>query len=501
MDKRQSNSLSLTTCVAYSAPSFIVAWLMTPVAIIQGIYAKHYGLSLNAIATILLIVRLVDAISDPLIGYYSDRYYRKSGTRKPFVLIGGVLFVLCAYFLYVPPKEVGAVYFTLWFIALYVAWTLYEVPHITWAGELADNAKDKTKIYSIRIMVSYTGLLCFYAIPLLPFFTSKAITPVTLQVSVSVAGLFMIPLLLYCLKNTPNCHDFPCDKLRLNTRKMEKKCPHTVTNHDALSVWYILTKNRPFLLLIIAYSLISIGAGMWYGLIFIFVDIYLDMGEQFAQMFMLAFVVGILVTPIWYQVAIRISKKNTWLISTFLFVICFIHTGTLTPHDTLFDELLLLKITQTIGFVCMGVMSQAMLSEVCDYGTWKFNKEQSATYFSIYTFSTKAASAIAMAVGLAIAGWYGFDATATAQSIDGVRGITIAMTWVPLLFTCLSMIAIFFCPINAYRHSIIQRRLNIRSARNNQQQILTSTRSPTPISVTTFGGEKKWQRNHYDCDS
>ena len=116
-----SPNAPLSRSLAYSAPYFATAWLITPVAIVQGIYAKYYGLSLTLIATIILVVRFVDAVSDPLIGYWSDRFYQRTGTRKPFILVGGLLFILCAYFLYVPPAEVGALYFTGWFIAFYIS--------------------------------------------------------------------------------------------------------------------------------------------------------------------------------------------------------------------------------------------------------------------------------------------------------------------------------------------------------------------------------------------
>ena len=49
--------------------------------IVQSLYAKYFGLSLAAIASILLLSRIFDAITDPLIGYWSDRYQRRRGTR------------------------------------------------------------------------------------------------------------------------------------------------------------------------------------------------------------------------------------------------------------------------------------------------------------------------------------------------------------------------------------------------------------------------------------
>ena len=92
--------------VLYALPVVTLAWLMAPLAVVQGIYAKHHGLSLTSIASVLVIARLFDAVTDPMVGYFSDCYQQRYGSRKPIMIVGGVLFTISAYFLYVPPVEV-----------------------------------------------------------------------------------------------------------------------------------------------------------------------------------------------------------------------------------------------------------------------------------------------------------------------------------------------------------------------------------------------------------
>ena len=98
------NHQSLATLVSakYALPTVAVAFLMSPIAIIQGIYAKYFGLSLTEIATVLLIARMFDAITDPVVGHLSDRFSARHGSRKAFILFGGLLFIISAYFLFVP---------------------------------------------------------------------------------------------------------------------------------------------------------------------------------------------------------------------------------------------------------------------------------------------------------------------------------------------------------------------------------------------------------------
>ena len=79
-----------------------MVWLMAPSNIIQGVYAKYFGIPLTTIAAVLILARVFDSITDPLVGFYSDRYHRRVGNRKPFIIIGCVLFVISSYFLFVP---------------------------------------------------------------------------------------------------------------------------------------------------------------------------------------------------------------------------------------------------------------------------------------------------------------------------------------------------------------------------------------------------------------
>ena len=69
---------------AYGAPSFAQAFIHGPaISVLQGIYAKFFGLSLQEIAFVILLSRIFDAVNDPIVGFLSDRYRARHGTRKP----------------------------------------------------------------------------------------------------------------------------------------------------------------------------------------------------------------------------------------------------------------------------------------------------------------------------------------------------------------------------------------------------------------------------------
>ena len=155
---------------AFAAPSIAVTFLMGPIALVQGIYAMHYGVALTAIAVVLLIGRLFDAISDPLIGYLSDRYRARSGTRKPFIFAGGISLAICSYFLFIPSGSVSIAYFAGWSLAFYLAATIYNIPLMAWASEMTTDPKDRTLLFTLLSGGMQVGSLLFFLVPFLPIF-------------------------------------------------------------------------------------------------------------------------------------------------------------------------------------------------------------------------------------------------------------------------------------------------------------------------------------------
>ena len=93
---------NLKQAALYSLPVIPVYFLVGPLAVINGIYAKNFGISLVEISYVLLICRLFDAISDPVVGFLSDRNYARSGSRKSYVIAGALSLVLAGFFLLIP---------------------------------------------------------------------------------------------------------------------------------------------------------------------------------------------------------------------------------------------------------------------------------------------------------------------------------------------------------------------------------------------------------------
>ena len=454
--------LKLPQYIAYAAPSMAIAFLFSSLGIIQGIYAKHFGMALSSIALVLLVSRLFDAVTDPLIGYFSDRYRARSGTRKPFVVVGGLFFIVSSYFLYVPinpdnidsSTTVSTPYFLGWFLAFYFAWTLLEIPHLAWGAELAPSSKAKNKIYSLRSMATYLGILLFYLVPLLPFFETNEFTPQTLQWAVVAAGLMMIVSLYFCVRLTPKSNG-----IYIHSSKCSKK----------ESIWVLrreIINNKPFLLFIVAFFLFGVGgSGMWFTLKFIFVDAYLGLGKHFALLSLVGICASLVAIGFWYWLASHLGKKIVWGLGMLLYALGIFGASFLEPGQASIVALSVIMVLVYVGSTPINAISPSLLADIIDYSSWKFGSDHTATYFSLYMLVLKASLAVGGSLGLGLASWYGFDPAAVAHRDEHVFGLRLSISWIPAGLLLLSILVMALVPINGRRHAVIRRRLDTRISR------------------------------------
>ena len=442
--------------LAFSAPSIGFTFFMGPMGVIQGIYAKYYGMALTTLAAVLLIGRIFDAVTDPLIGYYSDRYRARTGTRKPFILAGGLCLIPSSYFLFGPPADVSVVYFTLWSLLFYLALTFKGIPMYAWASELRSDSVERTTLFTVLAFVNQCGFLLFFLIPFLPMFATSEITPETLRVSV-VIGAILVLLGLYCaLKYVPNG---PPPVLEESVEKDKSHQPKTTF----FKVMYNVVKgNKPFQVFIFAYLCYGLGVGMFLGLFFIFVDAFLGRGELFATLSVIGMVAGLLLTPVVYKIVLILGKKNTWLMAAVTVLSGIVYLGQLSPSEGVFVELVIVYGIMTLGGVCSAVIAMPMLSDTVDCGLLSDKTERRGSYFAIYTLMVKTQSALGLSLGLALAGWLGFDATVTTHDESSAFAIHMAISWIPAVILALGLFFIWRYPLDEHRCAIIARRLQRR---------------------------------------
>ena len=459
----KENPLRLGAALAYALPVGATSILYGgPLVVLQGVYAKHYGVSLAAIASILLFVRLFDTITDPLIGYWSDQYYARKGTRKPFVLLGAILFIVSAYFLFSPPGSVSLVSLTILFLVFYLGYTLFNIPHYAWGSELCSDSHSSTRLFTIRAAMMSAGLLVFYALSLLPFFDSTEITPELLRWAVIFAGIVLLPCLYLCLVYVPTSYSGSDSHA---TRSADSSALQAKKASNFLSLWRNVRHNKPFLIFLSAFILWGVGIGCWGGLLYIFIDAYLGMGEHFSLAALIGVGVSLVTVPIWSRLARRLGKIIAWVISSLVTASSMLLMFLMDPANPSFIVLVVAISLAYLGSLSFMIFAPALLSDIIDYGQWKTGGEFSASYFSIFLLAAKGNEAVGVALSLSLAGYFGFDPSHTEHSSNAVWGLKFAGIWLPLIFFLLSTVIIAKIPITTRRHTVIRKALARRESR------------------------------------
>jgi glycoside/pentoside/hexuronide:cation symporter, GPH family len=433
---------SLSRTFAYAAPIAGSGFLYIPMwSILPGIYGKYFGLTLTSIAAVVLFVRLFDGVIDTAIGYLSDRHRASGGSRKSWVLVGGIGSIAACAFLFAPPSPVTAGYYLVWSFAYFFAFTLAEIPHLAWGSELTMDYNRRARIFGVRNIMFRVGMCAFYVLPLLPGNPSNDYTPQVLRKAVYVGGVMTALGLAWTLSAAPAGIVLKSD--RDDSLRFFAEC---------------LVRNKPLLLYCIAFGCEALCYGMYFALLFFYLDSYLSLGGKIALMLLSATIVAALSTPLWLYIIRSTSKATAWAIGMTLFTAQLIGAAFIPPGSPWWIPCLLV-ITANLCFCCHDVAALSILGDIVDYGKLKFHKDRGATYFAISTLIFKVGLGIGGAVSLGIAGSFGFVPSRAAQDAQAVLGLKLGFILIP---TCMALVTLFLIsrtPLDPRRHDIVRRRL------------------------------------------
>lgn len=428
---------------AYSVPAFAFAFIHGPaLSVLQGIYAKHFGLGLEEIAFVVFLARVFDAVTDPIAGYLSDAYRLRRGTRKPWILVGSIIAVVGCWFLYVPPGPVTVASFLLWYLVANLGWTIAEVPYAAWLAELSANYEERARIASWRAMSRYLGLMAFFALPILtsPFLGTTEFTPETLRWSSIFAVIATLVTALVAVLVVPNG--------AASMRREQAGLREAVRG---------VLRNPPLQWFTVMFALSGLGAGIAWGLVFFYIDGYLGLGAQFAGLLVLSMPVAFLATPVWSWACRRFGKQQAWAIGCAGTIVASLAFAAITPSAwagaAVAATLLLFNALITVE----AVAGPSVLADVVDYGRWRFGADYAGTYFAFYAMVQKINVGLGSGLGLYVAGSLGFDATLAQQSSRGILGLLVAYAVLPAVFYAGAAIMIWKFPIDRRRQRTLVR--------------------------------------------
>ncbi len=430
--------------LSYGAPALPLAVLTLPVYIfLPAFYTQEIGIPIATVGTVLLLTRAFDAVSDPLVGYASDRLSTRFGRRKVWLIAGAPLAALAAYMLFVPHPGAGAGYLLFWSLVLSLAWTGIIVPYGAWGAELTGDYDERSRIAGVREGLTIVGTLMTSALPaLLPALGYAAKADSMFAIALMVLVLLPIAVAIAAM--------FAPEPQELSTRRTSFR--------EGLR---LLSVNRAFLRLLSAYLVNGVANALPATLFLFFVSYRLGSPESYGPMLFVYFLCGIAGIPGWLALAHRTSKKSAW--TTAMLIACgvFIFVPLLGQGDTTAFWVIVV-----LSGLCLGAdlsLPPSMQADVVDLDTLESGEQRTATYFALWGLATKAALALAVGLAFPILGAAGFEPDA-GRTDTGLLALALLYSAVPVGFKLIAIGIMRGYPVTKKMQAEARRKLENRSS-------------------------------------
>jgi GPH family glycoside/pentoside/hexuronide:cation symporter len=432
---------------AYAAPMVPIWMLHTPaLSIMPGLYATVSGIDLAVIGAILVISRILDGITDPLIGLLSDGTKTPIGRRKPWIIAGGLLCIVGVWFWFRPSSDTGALYFFIASITVYVGWTMVEIPHGAWLSELSGDYSERSHISGFRTTAIYLGHVAFWFGPFLPIFATTEITPEVTEFLSYVIIVLIVITITWAVRKVPEGN---------------------VSNSESPSLKTAMTgliTNKPLRLYAVIILASWLASGMVAGLYFFFISTYLAIPEKFGHIGLAVAVIGFLSASIWGWAGAKLGKHRILAFCNLSTVITLVAMGTIRPGPDAFIALLVIFSLSALFNSGSTVAYYALMADVVDYDTLMTKSNNAGNYYALITLFQKVGLGAGAGIALVISASFGFDAQGDNDGVALV-GFFVAFLGIPIVLNLIATVLAAVFPINRRRHKIIRKRLDLRASR------------------------------------
>lgn len=433
------------TLALYALPALPLALPTIPVAVlVPAYYAETLGLGLTVTAVALGSARLIDVLTDPVVGVLSDRGSR-FGRRKPWMLGGGLLAAVGVLLLLSPPGDAGALQLFSASLAVYLGWSMVQVPYQAWGAEMAAGYHERARIAGVREACGIAGLVVAGAVP-----AAAAALGWSAGAGLALLGWMTVGFgalaLGLLLSAVPEPAAAGVPERRENWREVRRR----------------LLANRPFLRLLAAWSLNGIATGVPAVLFPFFVGHVLSADEGGQGAFLLLyFVSAILAVPLWLRVARRLDKHRTWCAAMLMACAAFLTVPLFGAGDLIWFGAVCLVTGAALGADL--ALPPAMQADVVDYGALKEGgRQRTGLYFSLWTMATKLSLALSVTLALPLVGMFGFDPAEASHSSGALLAVAVIYAGLPTVAKLAAVALVWNHPLDRRRHAIVRRRLDGR---------------------------------------
>jgi GPH family glycoside/pentoside/hexuronide:cation symporter len=431
------NRPSTLICAAYAAPALALAALYFPVFVyLAPFYAEGQGVALAAIGALFIGVRLIDAVTDPMMGWLSDHTppaLVRFGRRRVWLAVATPVIAGSIWMLFSPPAGAGIAYMAVWLTLLTLGWTIAQTPYYAWGAEMSGDYDTRARVTSWRegtglVGVTLAILLVHWAGDGLPgLWAVAAMVCVTLPIGVATALTF-----------APEPRNF--SRQSLGIREASRA----------------IAGNTLFRRLLAAYFINGLANALPAGLFVFYIrDLLQDPDSGF--LILIYFVCAVIGLPLWSKIAAHTgSKHRTWGAAMIYASVIFIPAAFLEAGDTAIFAVICVLTGLALGADL--ALPAAIQADVVDLDTAETGEQRTGVYFAIWSLATKAALAIGGGVALIILGSVDFQTNA---ENDDTALTTLAMLYAlaPAVLKLIAVAIMWNFPLDRTKQADLRSRI------------------------------------------
>ena len=374
--------------------SFVVSFLMI-------FYTDVFGISMAAVATLMLVSRFWDAFNDPLIGSLSDRTKSRWGRYRPWLLFGApitALVLLLCFWAHPDMDYTGKIiYMSITYGLLVLGYTCVNLPYGTLCGAMTQNIDERAQINTSRSVAAMIaiGVINIITVPLVKYCGDGTLS--SAQGFISVAAIYGLIFTF--------CHWFCFAK----TKEMVKVeiSSKAVPVSDQLKA---VVKNKPFLMAVVGQLLFGfILYGRNADLIYYFK--YVEGNEDLFSFFSGVIVVPSIIGAALFPLIFKWTGNKGWAASGFsvLMGISMVALYFFSPNESpvLFYIFAVLAQFFFSGF---NTAIYAIIPDCVEYGEWKTGIRNDGFQYSFISLANKIGMALGTSLLALVMGWAGYEA-------------------------------------------------------------------------------------------
>jgi len=391
-------------------------------------YLAMQGIALGKVALVLLIVKIWDAVNDPIFGFIFDKVKFKSGQKSlPWLRIAVLLIPVVTIVLFSIPSGMSETGKLVWFGVAYLLWdtvyTLTDVPAYAMLNTMTDNLRERNLLLSVNRVFSGAGVLIYGVV--LPLLISEKVG-MSASWAIAIMSIFsaatMVPLCLHC-------------KERNYSPDQEEE------NFTPRQMLRYLGKNKYLLTYYGGYM--ATDALKTSAAVTLFVSFYLFGDSLFSILLnVLNMVPGVFAAMLMPTLLKKFDKFKTLFVCNLVNIALGLLIYFLGYQDK--TTFIILTCVRCIPMSIVGILAFMFTPDCAEYGQYKSGISAKGITFAIQTFSVKITGAVSSSLALALLGlfsWISVEAESfeelaalgIRQSDGALNGLWIVYALVPVI--------------------------------------------------------------------